>query len=296
MTRRHGTALRTILLTEALERFAFVGMQSLPVLYFVKSLAQPGRIEAGWPLAPLANTLGLSGQPLAAAIVGGFSALIYLALVGGGIITDRWLGQRRAVLLGGGLQAAGYFLLALAPAWLPGLLLLVAGTGFYKGSIVAQVGELHAPDDPRRADAFQLFFLVVALVSIAAPLLIGSLGERLSWSAGFVASGIAMVGSVVIYGRAKAVQPEAFAPQSPPADDIGVNERRRIAAVLLLLPLIVQPNFQMSNAYLVWGDRSFTRFTGMSPADFWWLHAAITLAATLGFVLIRLLLWPSARS
>ena len=431
MTRLHGPSLRTILLTEALERFAFVGMQSLLVLYLVKFLAQPGRIEAAWPLAPLADGLGLSGQPLAAAVVGGFSALIYLAPVGGGIITDRWLGQRRAVQLGGTLLAAGYFLLALVPAWLPGLALLVAGTGLYKGSIVAQVDRLHAANDPRRADAFQFFFLAVALASIAAPLLIGSLGERVSWSTGFVASGIAMTGAVIVYGRGSAAQPPASAPESPTTEGIGAKERQRIAVLLLLLPMIVQPNFQMSNAYLVWGDRSFalvafgarlpaswlltldavvgtamllgvtlfwrwlrrhrsepdeltkliigggftllgtlalvaaaasadpqgggiglgwpivfhafndigmalilpvlialatrlappgwkatvaslyflalfaggvlaswigTRFSAMSPMDFWWLHAALALAATLGFALTRILLWPSARS
>lgn len=283
MTAPRRASLRTILFTEALERFAFVGMQSMLVLYLVKFLLRPGQVEAAWPLVPLARWLGLSGQALAAAIVGSFSALIYLAPVGGGIITDRWLGQRRAVQLGGILLATGYFLLAMAPAWLPGLAFLVVGTGFYKGAITAQVDGLHAANDPRRAEAFQLFFLAVALASIAAPLLIGSLGERIGWSTGFVASGIAMTGAVLMYGRGGTDQSDAPAREDRSVEGMSAGERRRIAVLLLLLPLIVQPNFQMSNAYLVWGDRSFelVAFGTRFPAS--WL---LTLDAVIGTVML----------
>jgi POT family proton-dependent oligopeptide transporter len=112
-------------------------------------------------------------------------------------------------------------------------------------------------DTSMTSGLFANLFLAVALASIAAPLLIGSLGERVSWSTGFVASGIAMTGAVIVYGRGSAAQPPASAPESPTTEGIGAKERQRIAVLLLLLPMIVQPNFQMSNAYLVWGDRSF---------------------------------------
>lgn len=285
MSSHTGARLRTILLTEGLERFAFVGMQSLLVLYLVNFLLMPDRIVTAWPLAPLGLALGLQGQPLAAAVVGGFSALIYLTPIGGGIITDRWLGQRRALLLGGSLLAAGYFLLAIEAAFLPGLALLVIGTGFYKGSIAAQLGGLHGHGDPRRADAFQQFFIVVALASIAAPLFIGWLGERVGWSAGFVVAGVAMAVAVIVYLWGTSPEPiqRASARASAIAD---VDSRRRISALLLLLPLvalIVQPNFQMANAYLVWGDRSFDLvvFGTQLPAS--WL---LTLDAIVGTAML----------
>jgi POT family proton-dependent oligopeptide transporter len=281
-----GVRLRTILLTEALERFAFVGMQSLLVLYLVNFLLQPDQIGAAWFLAPMGRVLGLEGQPLAAAIVGGFSALIYLTPIGGGIITDRWLGQRRALLLGGVMLALGHLLLAQKAAFLPGLALLIIGTGFYKGSIAAQLGGLHSADDPRRADAFQLFFIVVALASSAAPLIIGWLGERVGWSAGFAAAGVAMMGAVIIYWWGTSSQPNDRLRVVALTPNLNPNDRRRIATLLWLVPLtalIVQPNFQMTNAYLVWGDRSFTlvAFGTRLPAS--WL---LTLDAVVGTAML----------
>lgn len=284
MNKATGAGLRTILATEALERFAFVGMQSLLVLYLVRFLLLPDRIDGAWGLAPLGQALGLDGQPLASAIVGGFSALVYLAPIAGGIMTDRWLGKRRALLLGGVLLACGYFLLAVAPAFLAGLALLIAGTGFYKGSIVAQLGKIHPAADPRRADAFQLFFIAVALASIAAPLVIGWLGERVGWPAGFAAAGIAMTAAVIVYWLGTKGQPHhrVQATVAPTA----ASDGRRIAALLLLLPLvalIVQPNFQMGNAYLVWGDRSFelVAFGTRMPTS--WL---LTLDAIVGTAML----------
>ena len=199
MSTKAGARLRTILLTEGLERFAFVGMQSLLVLYLVNFLLLPERIDTAWGLVTMGDRLGLQGQPLAAALVGGFSAFVYLTPIAGGFIADRWLGQRRALLTGGVLLALGQFLLALPATLLPGLTLLILGTGFYKGSIAAQLSGVHAADDPRRADAFQLFFITVAVTSIAAPLAIGWLGERVGWPAGFLAAGAAMTLGVVIY-------------------------------------------------------------------------------------------------
>lgn len=276
--------LHTILVTEALERFAYVGMQSLLVLYLVNFLLKPDRIGSAWGLAPLARASGLTGQPLAAAIVGGFSALVYLTPIAGGLLADHRLGQRKALLLGGGLLATGHFLLAVEAAFLPGLALLVLGTGFYKGSIVAELNAVHDTVDPRRADAFQLFFIGVALASIAAPLIIGSVGERVGWPAGFVAAGVAMTVAVIIYWRGTVDRPRqqtALAQKSPDAGD-----RRRVAALLLLVPpiaLVVQPNFQMSNAYLVWGDRSFELVAFGTRLPTSWL---LTLDAIVGTVML----------
>jgi POT family proton-dependent oligopeptide transporter len=280
-----GARLRTILLTEGLERFAFVGMQSLLVLYLVNFLLHPDQIDAVWSLGWLGQVLGLEGQPLAAAIVGGFSALIYLTPIGGGIVTDRWLGQRPALLLGGILLALGHLLLAVEATLLPGLALLIIGTGFFKGSIAAQLGGLHSVDDPRRVDAFQLFFITVALASIAAPLVIGWLGERIGWSAGFGVAGLAMTVAVLIYWRGTADHPPAALPMET-ATPVSM-QKRRIGTLLLLLPLIaliVQPNLQMSNAYLIWADRSFELVVFGARLPTSWL---LTLDAIVGtFMLI----------
>jgi POT family proton-dependent oligopeptide transporter len=284
VTAASGVRLRTILLTEALERFAFVGMQSLLVLYLVNFLLQPDRLQSAWGLAPLGQALGLQGQPLAAAIVGGFSALAYLTPIGGGILADRWLGHRRALLLGGGLLATGLFLLTVEAAFLPGLALLLSGTGLYKGSIVAELSMVYPAEDPRRADAFQLFFIAVALASIAAPLVIGTLGERVGWSAGFAAAGMAMTLAVIVYWQGTSDQVRARPAAAATTPDAG--DKRRVISLLLLVPpvaLVVQPNFQISNAYLVWGDRSFELHAFGTRLPTSWL---LTLDAVIGTAML----------
>src|SRR4029077_11520504 len=84
-------------------------------------------------------------------------------------------------------------------AFLFALLCLVLGCGMFKGNIASQVGALYKPDDLRRADAFQIFYLGINAGVIAAPLIIGTLGEKLGWHYGFAAAGVGMLLSIVIF-------------------------------------------------------------------------------------------------
>ncbi len=168
----HPRGLWYLAFTEAWERFSFYGMQALLVLYMVKYLLQPGRIEhvLGFEFfhrLPLYN--GLEGQALASAIFGTYSASVYLTPIFGGFLADRLLGRRRTVLLGALTMAAGHFLMAFEPFFLLALLCLVLGCGMFKGNIASQVGALYKPDDLRRADAFQIFYLGINAGVIASP-------------------------------------------------------------------------------------------------------------------------------
>ncbi|HKP93901.1 MAG TPA: hypothetical protein VJS88_08380 [Chthoniobacterales bacterium] len=141
----HPRGLWYLAFSEAWERFSYYGMQSLLVLYMVKYLLFPGRIERViafdfFRRLPLYN--GLDGQPLASAIFGTYTAAVYLTPIFGGFLADRVLGRRRTVLLGALTMAAGHFLMAFETAFLFALLCLVLGCGMFKGNIASQVGSL----------------------------------------------------------------------------------------------------------------------------------------------------------
>src|SRR5690606_30947803 len=129
----------------------------------------------------------------AAAIVGIYTAAVYLMALPGGWIAERVIGQRRAVLLGGIIIAAGHFSMAipqLATFYL-GLLLIVLGTGLLKPNISAMVGELYPIDASARRDAgFSLFYMGINLGAFLAPLVVGGLGEKVNWHMGFGAAGV----------------------------------------------------------------------------------------------------------
>src|SRR5437016_552826 len=198
----HPRRLWFLAFTEAWERFSYYGMQSLLVLYMVKYLLLPGRIERvaifdAFRQLPLYS--GLDGQPLASAIFGTYTAAVYFTPIFGGFLADRVLGRRRTVLLGALTMAAGHFLMAFETAFLFALLCLVLGCGMFKGNIASQVGSLYKPEDLRRADAFQIFYLGINAGVIISPLIVGTLGEVYGWHYGFAAAGVGMLLAIAIY-------------------------------------------------------------------------------------------------
>src|SRR3954465_4581645 len=265
----HPRGLWFLAFTEAWERFSYYGMQSLLVLYMVKYLLLPGRIERvmifdAFRQLPLYS--GLDGQPLASAIFGTYTACVYLTPIFGGFLADRVLGRRRTVLLGGLTMAAGHFLMAFETAFLFALLCLVLGCGMFKGNIASQVGALYKPEDLRRADAFQIFYLGINAGLIISPLIVGSLGEKVGWHYGFAAAGVGMLLAICIYLwgqkylRASDNDPRLAAVKNAPRAKLTKREWKAVIALILLIPVMavaIVPNNQIFNAYLVWGDRQF---------------------------------------
>lgn len=260
----HPRGLWYLAFTEAWERFSFYGMQALLVLYMVKYLLLPGHIGQVIGFDSFRRVYGgISGQALASAIFGTYTAGVYLTPIFGGFLADRLLGRRRTVLLGAFTMAAGHFLMAFEGAFLFALLCLVLGSGMFKGNISSQVGSLYRPNDLRRADAFQIFYLGINAGVIAAPLIVGTLGETVGWSYGFAAAGIGMLLAVGIYLAGQKYLPSGqvrvrttTAPRAP----LSSRDWRAIIALVLLIPVLavaIVPNNEIFNAYLVWGDRQF---------------------------------------
>ncbi len=260
----HPRALGYLAFAEAWERFSFYGMQALLVLYMVKQLLLPGHIEhvAGFGpfrivLQHIYGPLG-STQALASATFGLYGALVYLTPFLGGLLADRVLGRTATITLGAVLMAIGHFLMAFDISFLPALACLVIGCGCFKGNLASQIGSLYGPGDLRRADAFQIYYLAINGGVILAPLVAGTLGEKVAWHYGFGVAGVGMLVALTGYLVArKRLPPDPPLRARDPADrpKFRPGDGKAIAVLVCLLPVLaiaMVGNQQIFNAFLVW--------------------------------------------
>jgi POT family proton-dependent oligopeptide transporter len=136
----HPPALGYLFATEMWERFSYYGMRALLVLYMVEYLLKPAQAGSVLGLAAFRTSLELvfgplDVQPLASQIYGFYTGLVYLTPIFGGLLADRVLGQRRTVILGAALMAAGHFLMAFERLFLLALLVLILANGAFKPNI-----------------------------------------------------------------------------------------------------------------------------------------------------------------
>jgi POT family proton-dependent oligopeptide transporter len=141
----------------------------------------------------------LLAQETASFIYGIYAACVYFTPVIGGVIADRWLGKRNAVLIGGSIMALGHFFMAFEPMFYVALGTIAIGNGLFLPSLPSQVGALYAEDDPRRRSAYNIYYMGVNLGGFLAPLGCGTVGEIYGWHWGFTVAGIGMVLGLVIY-------------------------------------------------------------------------------------------------
>ncbi|MGH6781104.1 MAG: oligopeptide:H+ symporter, partial [Sphingomonadaceae bacterium] len=204
---RYPAGLFYLAFTEAWERFSFYGTKALLILYMIEYLFVDGRGGNVIGLDALRRgaeaLLGpISDQAFASQLFGLYAGLVYFTPIFGGLLGDRLLGQRRTVLLGAVMMAAGHLLMAWETAFVIALLLLVIGCGCLKGNISAQVGSLYAAGDPRRTDGFALFTIGINTGAFLAPILCGALAKLYGWHVGFGAAalGMAIGGAIYVAG------------------------------------------------------------------------------------------------
>ncbi|CAN5256992.1 peptide MFS transporter [soil metagenome] len=178
--------LSTLFFTEMWERFSYYGMRALLILFMTATVADGG---LGFDVAK------------AGAVYALYTSLVYLVGLPGGWIADRILGQRRSVLYGGIVIAAGHFSMAIPglATFYGGLALIVIGTGLLKPNISVMVGQLYAPEDARRDAGFSIFYMGINIGAFVAPLACGFLGENVNWHYGFGLAGIGMTLGLVQY-------------------------------------------------------------------------------------------------
>jgi len=180
----HPRGLKALFFTEMWERLGFYLMLGILFLYIIDT-------ERGG----LGFTTALAGE-----IYGTYMAFVYFTPFIGGMIADRLLGYRRSVLIGGLLLAAGYFALGIRsmPMFYTGLALLCFGNGLFKPNISAMVGNLYAPDDPRRDAGFNIFYMGINIGATISALLAAPLRNLWSFNMAFAAAGVGMLVGVII--------------------------------------------------------------------------------------------------
>ena len=287
----HPKGLGYLSFVEGCERFSYYSMQTLLVLYMVKYLLVPERMAGVVGLSWLQNSWygGLEGQPLASAIFGDYTSLVYLTPILGGIAADRWLGRRAALVAGAAIMSLGHFLMAFEGLFLFALLSLIIGVGLFKGNIATQVGELYGPNDLRRAMAFQIFYIAINVSVIVAPLISGTLGEKVGWHYGFGTAGVVMVLGLLLYLKAGPWLPADNKPTRGAGGEKPKMTRAdypRLFALLMLVPVLavsLLTNQEIFNAYLVWADEHFqlTFFGVTLPTSY-----MITIDAALSFSML----------
>lgn len=253
--------------TEAWERFSYYGMTAILVLYMSQSLLTPGHVEhiAGFAQlrAGLESVFGpMSTLALASQIYGLYTGFVYFTPVFGGMVADRWLGRRRAVMLGAVLMSAGHIAMAFDVSFLLAITLLIVGCGLLKGNISAQVGGLYAEDDGEgRTRGFAIFSMGINVGAVVGPLLVGLLAQLYGWHAGFGLAGILMLLGLVTYvaGYRHLVEPTPAQGAAIEHAPLTAHQWRVIAALVLVAAITVFQSiayYQNTNIGLIWIDRS----------------------------------------
>lgn len=184
----HPTGLFVLFFTELWERFSFYGMRAILVLYLTAE-TQGSNPGLGWDNAS------------ALELYGWYTMFVYLMSIPGGLLADRWIGQKKAVLVGGILIIIGQFVLAIdsIAAFAAGLILIVSGVGALKPNISTMVGGLYRKGDAKRDAGFTIFYIGINIGAFSAPLLVGYFGEVVDWHLGFSLAGFGMILGQIVY-------------------------------------------------------------------------------------------------
>src|SRR5699024_96095 len=169
----HPAGLFVLFFTEMWERFSFYGMRVLLINFLTMSIIG---INPGWDWS-IEN---------ATALYGTYAALLYLTPIVGGMIADKYIGYRKAVIIGCVVMALGHASMAVETETFLyiGLTLLVLGTGFFKPNITSIISNMYVYLPKKEDSAYTLYYMVVNAGAFFGMMLCGYFGERIGWSCG----------------------------------------------------------------------------------------------------------------
>lgn len=257
----HPRGLYYLAFTETWERFSYYGMTALVVLYMVDQLLLPGHAEhiVGFRdfRAIIESVAGpLSTKALASQIFGLYSGLVYFTPLLGGLIADRWIGQRNAVVIGALLMSAGHLAMTFDQSFLIALSLLVTGSGFLKGNISSQVGAVYPPNDrARRTRGFVIFSTGINVGAVLGPLLCGALAQRYGWHYGFGAATVLMLAGLATYLSGYRHMPARTERAGTQQRHLSTSDGPVIRALIAVIVITIFPSiayFQHFNVLPVW--------------------------------------------
>jgi len=257
----HPRGLFYLAFTEAWERFSYYGMTALLALFMVNQLLLPGHVEniAGFSgfRAAIESLVGpLSTQALASQIFGLYSGFVYFTPLLGGIVADRWIGQRNAVVIGALSMSAGHLAMTFDQSFLLALLLLVIGSGFLKGNISAQVGALYPrEDEARRTRGFIIFSTAINVGAVVGPLTCGLLAQIYGWHYGFGIAALFMLLGLATYLYGYRHLPAKVERQSYEGVRLSAADRRIVVALVIVMIITVFQStsfYQLYNVLPIW--------------------------------------------
>ena len=188
----HPSGLFVLFFTEMWERFSFYGMRVLLINFLTFSIIGD---NAGW---------GWSSEN-AGALYGTYAMLLYITPIFGGIIADKYIGYRWAVVIGALIMTLGHAAMAVdSPTMLYiGLGLLVLGTGFFKPNITSILSEMYKDNPEKKDGAYTIFYMGVNAGAFFGMMLCGYLAEKVGWHWGFGLAGVFMLLGTLQFWLAK---------------------------------------------------------------------------------------------
>ena len=235
--------LTILFLTEMWMQFSFFGMRTLLVYYMLKELLIP--------------------QDRSSLIYGGYAAAVYFTPIFGGVISDRWLGRRNAVVIGGVLMAAGHFMMIFPALFFPALAAIALGNGFFLPSLSSQIRFLYDDNDPRLASAYNVYYVGINLGAFLAPFVCGTLGEVYGWHWGFAAAGVGMVIGLLTYlAGGRWLPPDRRATATTGRAPLGREDRQRLVLLIGVMAVVIifrGAYEQNGNTIALWTDAGVDR-------------------------------------
>jgi POT family proton-dependent oligopeptide transporter len=249
--------LTVLFLTNMWEQFSYYGMRALLVYYMTKQL--------------------LIGQGQSSFIYGTYTACAYFTPIVGGVIADRYLGKRKAVIIGASIMALGHFMMAFEALFYVALAAIAIGNGLFLPSLPSQVGDLYQRDDPRRSWAFNVYYVGINIGGFLAPLICGTLGELYGWHYGFGAAGIGMIAGLAIYLAGQRHLPPEEPRRASAEIQRGSGFDRNTILVLLGIGLSVTvfraAYEQVGNTVALWADSGVDRAVGAFQIPMTWFQS-----------------------
>ena len=288
----HPRGLTVLFLTNMWEQFSYYGMRALLVYYMTKQL--------------------LFSQEHSSLVYGAYTACAYFTPIFGGVLADRVLGKRRAILLGGLVMALGHFMMAFEPLFYVALVTIALGNGLFLPSLPSQIDDLYEKGDPRVGSAYNVYYVGINIGGFLAPLICGTLGEVYGWHYGFGAAGVGMVAGLLIYIFGQSLLPgqdglrrddpavvaePAMAPPGLPRPDEGRTGRDTLmvlAGIALSVTVFRSAYEQLGNTVALWADSGVDRAAGSFEIPMTWFQSLNPL-----FVMLFtpfLLAWWARRS
>ncbi len=283
----HPVGLFILFFTEMWERFSYYGMRGLLVLYIATS-ATAADAGLGWTTK---DALWLYGW---------YTMLVYVMSIPGGWIADKWLGQKKTVMLGGLLLCLGHGVLAIPnnTAFFTGLLLVILGVGCLKPNISTMVGGLYKQGDIRRDKGFTIFYIGINIGAFLAGIVVGVVAAKYGWHWGFGLAGIGMgVGQLVyMWGQKYLVGVGDFIGAKDSVDKEAAKkpltkiDKDRIVVLLIsfLIVIVFWGAFEQAGGLMnLYTDVKVNRVTGLGGPS--WLQeipTAVFQSLNAGYIII----------